>query len=98
MAADRTFVPQLEDPVDHRSSNIPHASQAWHSACMAVLFEASRSQVQMNVRIKPAMRLILLRERELFANSFNVAERSALNNSGLRALLVLLPCLGLSKG
>jgi hypothetical protein len=61
---------------------------------MAALFEADRSQ--MNVRVKEAERLILLRERELLADRCILAERSALNNA-LHALHALRSCLGLSE-
>lgn len=95
MATAQPFVQsEVEDPLHHGRRNVPHASQAWHGAYMAALFESNRSQ--MDVRIKEAERLILLRERELLADRSIATERSALNNA-LHALRALRSCLGLSE-
>ncbi len=95
MATAQTFVQsEVEDPLPSGRRNVPHASQAWHIAYMAALFEADRSQ--MNSRIKEAERQILLRERELLGDRSMFTERSALNNA-LHALHALRSCLGLSE-
>jgi hypothetical protein len=59
---------------------------------MAALFEADRSRI--GERIRSAERLIVSRERELFSEPVDLAERRALNNA-LHALHALRACLGL---
>jgi hypothetical protein len=81
-------------PKTHSNYSAPavaHRSQAWHLEYMAALFETDRTQI--GGRIKRAEQLILSRERELFAETADTAERRALNNA-LHGLHALRNCLG----
>lgn len=84
LAADENSAPPQSKRVD-----FPHRHHDWYQAYMAALFEADRTVAAQ--RIDHAERLILQRERELFRDASDFAERRLLNNA-LHALKALHTC------
>jgi hypothetical protein len=73
-----------------RKPDPPHYGEAWHEAYMAALFEPDREKMADN--LKYAERLIIQREREIFAEKRSTAERKALDKArhALGALRLLI--------
>ena len=69
---------------------LQHRAQPWYGAYVAALFESDRLKI--GPRIRTAERLIVSRERELFASLCNTAERRALHTA-MHALRALGGCL-----
>jgi hypothetical protein len=90
MAVDTTPIPStVQDETDSAPGS--HRSQPWYVAYRDAVFEADRSRV--GERIIRAERMIICRERELFALQNSFGEQRALD-SALHSLRALRSCFG----